>query len=102
MQRLVPAGTAAAFMGWAAKHDEQQRRQQTQAADPHGDVDEDASSIKGVGSMELAACAYMACSVVRAAAADAYQRHERSMLAGDIIPHLHSNFKCREFGDSDE
>jgi hypothetical protein len=40
------------------------------------------------GAGGLLAAAYGGCAVVRAASAAAFRQHGRSMLAGDIIPHL--------------
>lgn len=41
----------------------------------------------------VAVCAYVACKVMRGAAAEAYGVSERSMVAGDIIPYLYPTFK---------
>ncbi|KAG2490399.1 hypothetical protein HYH03_011199 [Edaphochlamys debaryana] len=65
----VLAGTAGAFLCWAAK------------------------SEGGLDASSIATAAYVACKVMRSAAREAYSERERSMLAGDIIPHLHAAFK---------
>ncbi|PNH05060.1 ATP-dependent (S)-NAD(P)H-hydrate dehydratase [Tetrabaena socialis] len=72
----VLAGTAAAFLCWAAKHHHQQQdASSTAAAD-------------GISSDEVAVCALAACKVVRKAAGAAFEVEQRGMVAGDIVPHL--------------
>jgi NAD(P)H-hydrate repair Nnr-like enzyme with NAD(P)H-hydrate dehydratase domain len=69
------AGSIAAFMCWAFP-----RR-------GGGGVD------GGDGRRALMHAAYGGCAVVRAASARAFAERRRSMLAGDIIPHLQGAFE---------
>lgn len=95
----LPAGTAAAFMCWAALHHKQQQRQQGPGA-PIGAGTADGAATSSGGTARdvsltdsLVVATYAACTVMRHASAAAFAAHERSMLAGDIIPHLHPALK---------
>ena len=72
----APAGSISAFMCWAFP-----RR-----PGGGGSGDDDARR-------SLMHAAYGGCAVVRAASARAFAERRRSMLAGDIIPHLHGAFE---------
>ncbi|GIL71416.1 hypothetical protein Vretifemale_1975, partial [Volvox reticuliferus] len=105
----VLAGTAAAFLGWASKH--QQLHAQNPAAEAEAEAVPGASPAQpsqpahsverittaagssGLDAATVALCGYMACKVMRGAAREAFRIGERSMVAGDIIPLLYPTFK---------
>ncbi|GLC44200.1 hypothetical protein PLESTM_001567900 [Pleodorina starrii] len=88
----VLAGTAAAFLGWAAKQ-QQQQQQQFQADASGGGGGGSRGCGGGLDTATVALCGYAACKVMRGAARRAFEAEERSMLAGDIIPLLYPTFK---------
>ncbi|KXZ42978.1 hypothetical protein GPECTOR_108g173 [Gonium pectorale] len=83
----VLAGTVAAFLGWAAK------QRPLPHEDGGGAGGGGGGGPPGLDTAALAACAYAGCAVMRGAAAAAFAAGERSMVAGDIIPHLYPTFK---------
>ncbi|KAG2423692.1 hypothetical protein HXX76_015082 [Chlamydomonas incerta] len=93
----VLAGTIAAFLCWAAKQQQASGSKPgtsaTGTSSSAGSTTATSSSGGGLDAATTAVCVYAACKVMRGAAAEAYRVHERSLVAGDIIPHLYPTFR---------
>ncbi|GIL46365.1 hypothetical protein Vafri_3362 [Volvox africanus] len=101
----VLAGIAAAFLGWALKHQQLLAQNLTAAAAPGASpaqppqpnqcpegITRTAGS-NGLDAATVALCGFVACKVMRGAARQAFLIGERSTVAGDIIPLLYPTFK---------